>query len=196
MFLLDQAFVLLVLMTSWLDGVELESKYDVAQFFAGTARVSRMAKCLGFTPVAMDISYDTSAPPPKTKKKERATYRNQKSAMDLNTSAGFVFLVCNRIALAAGCCLIVFLLNLAQVGNCCSTEMQIRGPPHTLGGMLFNMGPHELRDISKIRIYSYGISGGGQRESCKPYGIPVPRFINTYDHCPIYTHLTPCNEIV
>ena len=85
-----QVFILTVMMTSFLDGVVLEGKYDLLEFFSGTARVSRLGTMMGYTPAAMDITYDTSAPPPKCKKKEKANYPNSRSAMDLNTSAGFV----------------------------------------------------------------------------------------------------------
>ena len=81
-------------MTTYLDGVVLENKYDILEFFSGTARVSRLGKMMGYTPAAMDITYDGTAPPPKCKKKDKAKYRNARSAMDLNNSAGFVSLAC------------------------------------------------------------------------------------------------------
>ena len=68
------------------------NKYDIIEFFSGSARVPRLAKSLGYTTVAMDWTYDTSAPPPKAKKKARSRCANSRSAMDLNSSAGFVLL--------------------------------------------------------------------------------------------------------
>ena len=80
-------------MTSFLDPVSLETKYDMYEFFSGKARVARLAKAAGFSPIAMDMVYDASAPPPKTKSlKTKAMYPNARSAMDLNESGGFVFL--------------------------------------------------------------------------------------------------------
>ena len=80
-------------MTSFLDGVELEDHYDVIEFFSGTARVSRMAKSMGYTPLALGIRYDNTVPPPKQKKKKQSRFPNARSAMDLTGSAGFLFLV-------------------------------------------------------------------------------------------------------
>ena len=81
-------------MASFLEGTDMETNYDIIEFFSGTARVSRLAKKLGHNPAALDIGYDCTAPPPKAKKKERCLYPNARSAMDINTSAGFLPLSC------------------------------------------------------------------------------------------------------
>ena len=90
-------FVLLVLMTSWLRLRAPSIPYDLLEFFAGSARIARLAKARGYSSVAVDLLYDTTAPPPNTKKKGRKRYQNSKCAMDINTSAWFVILVLSRL---------------------------------------------------------------------------------------------------
>ena len=89
--------MLLVLMTSWLRLRAPDNRYDLLEFFAGSARIARLAKARGYSSVAVDLLYDTTAPPPKTKRKACKGFKNSKSAMDINTSAGFVLLVLFRL---------------------------------------------------------------------------------------------------
>ena len=80
-------------MASWLEGPAIDTKggeYDLLEFFAGSARISRLAKARGYRSIAVDTLYDPTAPPPRTKKKDRQGYPNERSAMDINTSAGLV----------------------------------------------------------------------------------------------------------
>ena len=84
---------MLVMITSFLEPASLESKYDFYDFFSGKARVSRLAKAAGYSPLAFDVVYDASAPPPKIKSKvQKSRFPNPRSAMDLNESGGFVLL--------------------------------------------------------------------------------------------------------
>ena len=91
----SKAFILLVIMANHLPGPHTSRDYTVLEFFSGTARISRLAKARGYQVAAMDILYDSTTAPPRTKtKKEKARYPNTRSAMDLNTSAGFMRLAC------------------------------------------------------------------------------------------------------
>ena len=90
---MHEAFLLLTLLTNYLPPVETFYGLDVVEFFSGVARISRLAKRCGYEVLAVDTLYDSTAPPPKAKKKDRALYLNSRSAMDLNTSGGFMLLV-------------------------------------------------------------------------------------------------------
>ena len=69
------------------------NKYDIIEFLQWLGSgAPTCPNLLGYTTVAMDWTYDTSAPPPKAKKKARSRCANSRSAMDLNSSAGFVLL--------------------------------------------------------------------------------------------------------
>ena len=88
---------MLVLMTSWLDGEAMGAKpvaeeYQMIELFSGSARIARLANSCGYASVAVDTLYDVNAPPPRATKKERQEYEYARSAMDINTSAGFVLL--------------------------------------------------------------------------------------------------------
>ena len=86
-------------MTNYLPPVETTEGLDLIEFFSGVARISRLAKKRGYEVLAFDTLYDSSAPPPRSKLRERANYMNSRSAMDLNTSGGFLLPVLHRLAL-------------------------------------------------------------------------------------------------
>ena len=57
--------------------------YDLAEMFAGQARVSRLARSRGWRAICHDMSYDMSLD------------ETSRSCMDLCGAAGFLFLVCS-----------------------------------------------------------------------------------------------------
>ena len=65
--------MLVVLCSSLQLGLE-GSNYQVLEFFAGRARIARLARSIGLRSGALDASYD----------------RNLHSAMNINTASGFV----------------------------------------------------------------------------------------------------------
>ena len=81
-------------MCTWLElgPLHTEQEPDLIEFFSGSGRVSRLAHARGYHAVAIDTLYDTSAPPPRTPKRKLKEYRNARSCMDLNSSAGFLLL--------------------------------------------------------------------------------------------------------
>lgn len=92
-----QAFVMLVLLCSWLTVAELDRKsYDVVEAFAGHAEFSRACRVCNIHAAAADLSYDAHA--------------FRKGGMDLTTPSGFVSLastqcditVCRRSFAADG----------------------------------------------------------------------------------------------
>ena len=55
-----EAFLLLILLLTWQSFYDLgQAEYQVVEYFAGCARISRMAAGLGYKSVAMDLVYDT-----------------------------------------------------------------------------------------------------------------------------------------
>lgn len=70
-----KAFVVLVVLTSYLDLWDDDPQFEVMELYAGAARITRLAKALGLSTCGHDISFD----------------RSQKSAFDLLDNAGFVF---------------------------------------------------------------------------------------------------------
>lgn len=56
-------------------------EYDILEFYAGQARLARLGKGLGLNVAAMDFLMDTEG-----------DNKRKNNAMDMNTSAGFVFL--------------------------------------------------------------------------------------------------------
>ena len=74
-----QAFVMLVLLCSWLTVAQLDRKsYDVVEAFAGHAEFSRACRVCNIRAAAADLSYDVHA--------------FRKGGMDLTTPSGFVSL--------------------------------------------------------------------------------------------------------
>ena len=74
---LVEVLISLVLMISWMEPAEFfpDLNFEVLDFFAGAARVSRAARALGMSAASFDIDYH---PNPRV--------------FDRNSSAGFVFL--------------------------------------------------------------------------------------------------------
>lgn len=75
---------MIVLMVGFLKPVSFNQDTDqhqVLEFYAGAARVSKLASNLGVRVAAMDKNYDTIG-----------DNKKHNNAMDFNTSAGFTFL--------------------------------------------------------------------------------------------------------
>lgn len=79
--LLLEAFILLVLATSWLAVEGPSREIQVLELFAGQARLARLARSIGLPAHAHDATYDPSFGRP-----------GQRSAMDINESGGYLFL--------------------------------------------------------------------------------------------------------
>ena len=82
---LRQEFVTAVLLSAWVDLPQLES-FEVLEFYAGQARVSRYCARQGFKTGSFDIKYDQ----PKGISNFNGLPR--RSHMDMNSPAGFMFL--------------------------------------------------------------------------------------------------------
>lgn len=87
-----------ILLISWQSFFDLDksSQYDIVEYYAGVGRISRLGAAYGYTTAAFDVVYDfpefaESMPEPK-KNKYRKYQSNKKTAMDLTTSPGFLFL--------------------------------------------------------------------------------------------------------
>lgn len=85
-----EVYVLILLMTSWLDYFCFENKYEVIEYFAGVARISRLGTMAGLKTAAVDIKYASR----KHKRKKRKKHRKHRStnSMDINSESGFVLL--------------------------------------------------------------------------------------------------------
>ena len=88
-----EAFILLVLLTSWLPEANLDdpaNSYDMIEMFAGVGVVSRTFRRSGLRSVAIDLAYDESLKKP--------------GAMDLTTPSGLVLpsefnhMICSTLA--------------------------------------------------------------------------------------------------
>ena len=85
-----QEFILVVMLTAWLqipkelavEGLEL------IEYFAGKARVAKMARRRGYSSRAVDITYTDPKPP------RIDSFSKPRGSMDINGAAGFVFLSC------------------------------------------------------------------------------------------------------
>ena len=92
-----EAFLLVILLLSWQSFFDLQRsrEYEVVEYFAGCARISRMAAGLGYRSAAMDLVYDnpkyfegvpaSEGSKPTWKKMETQL----RSPMDLTTAGGF-----------------------------------------------------------------------------------------------------------
>lgn len=92
----------MILLLSWQSFFDLKgsSDYQVVEYFAGVARISRLAAGAGYKSCAVDIAYGNpefweGLPGTPTKKAEyRRMAMNlhecQKNPMDITTSSGFV----------------------------------------------------------------------------------------------------------
>ena len=83
--------MLIVVLTSYLQvptwDTEANSDLQVVELFAGVARIARLASWIGLNSRAFDIEYAPVSNPNKSKRG-----RLPRSPMDLNGSAGIVFL--------------------------------------------------------------------------------------------------------
>lgn len=83
--------MLLVMLTSWLktdlttSGVA-SSGLELVEYFAGKARITKMALRRGYRAKAIDIEYTKPKPP------RIDSYDKPRASMDFNGHAGFVFL--------------------------------------------------------------------------------------------------------
>lgn len=140
-FLGTEAFIMIVLMCSWLSFVDLESsQYEMIEFFAGQSRISRLAHAAGYQAARYDLTYDPvfqENSGSSSGKRKRASG----GAMDFSSSAGFVFLVINNGHYAI---LMIDLLMISvisclwgtEVGNHHGLEGVIQQPCCVLGHML------------------------------------------------------------
>ena len=81
--------VLLVLLVWWLEIPRSNTfEYEVIEFFSGVGRIASLATHVGFKSAAVDIEYGA----------EYAKMHKTRSPMDLNSSAGLMWLGCFHIA--------------------------------------------------------------------------------------------------
>ena len=84
-------FITLVILASMMSIAKLDKKcYQVCELFAGSARISRVARRLRLRAAALDITYDEG--------------KSRPGSMDLTTSSGFLLLV----SFFSSCCLMVY----------------------------------------------------------------------------------------
>ena len=96
-----EAFVAIVMLTYWLHPMPeftTHEGFDVIEVFAGRARISRLANAAGYRSIATDRIYDQS----------------DKSALELNESAGFSHLGCSSSHFARA----LFCTNFDQLHRC------------------------------------------------------------------------------
>ena len=62
---------------------EIQDEYVLLEFFSGVARIARLSSWMGYKSAAYDIEYD-----------DTKSSRSGRSVMDLNSDAGYVYLVC------------------------------------------------------------------------------------------------------
>lgn len=88
--LLSEAFVVLILMTSWLTSLEGrdDREIEMLELFAGQARISRLGKACGIPCEAHDWDFDKDA------KSSKGSLNN---AFDITGPAGLVILSVNTI---------------------------------------------------------------------------------------------------
>ena len=81
---LHEAFILHVLLCSWLTAAKLgcpKQTYDILDIFAGQARLSSTCRMVKLRAAAIDLQYDSVV--------------GRKGGMDLTTAAGFTCCVCS-----------------------------------------------------------------------------------------------------
>lgn len=104
-----EVLILLVLLVSWMeDPPEVQSEYDVLEFFAGVGRIARLSEKVGMKSVAYDIDYGNS----------RAKQSGKRSAMDLNSSAGLVLAIKLILRSSFNHCISIF-------ATCCSSWVPV-----------------------------------------------------------------------
>lgn len=84
----NKDFIYLTLMASWLVGLPWEGSkpFDLLDFYAGRARVSRLANCMGYESRAFDLDYE-----PAPAGVSIHAGRSKRSAFD-NGEGGFLLL--------------------------------------------------------------------------------------------------------
>ena len=77
-----QVFVVTILLLGFMDMIDIDkNSFEVLEIFAGEQRLVKLAKGLGIPTASMDKAFDPTG-----------DNRTQNNSMDLNTSAGFLFL--------------------------------------------------------------------------------------------------------
>lgn len=108
---MTEVFLLVILLTSWLDFLPESQEYDVIEFFAGVGRIARLSDGAGYRSAAYDVMYDLGSCGEVSE--EHQNRIRKKKTMDLSTPPGFVFL---RFAFKSY--LFQFLSSLTVVGYC------------------------------------------------------------------------------
>lgn len=170
--------MLLVLLTSMLhiEPLEQHSSLEVIEFFAGTGRLCRLAKSMGIPSEAHDLSYDE-------------TKKHGKSAMDINDSAGYLFLSLilqhlnkTLVSVIRPSPLITppsfhFYLPFASLRpeacNLRHCAVEVRRHDLLDGHLLLLMGDDKRWDESSFVVNSHGAGIPSQCSHCKPHGFKV-----------------------
>lgn len=97
-----KVFVAIVVLAYFTAAVDDLDVYDLQEFFAGVARITRLGRMSGLTAVACDREYDreaaadgpgtakrTTTPNGKRRKNKGSRKVKQNNAMDINGNAGF-----------------------------------------------------------------------------------------------------------
>ena len=77
-----KVFIIIVLLAGHLGMVDTNSNYEILEFYAGAARLAKIASSFGVETAAMDIIYDVEG-----------DNRTKNNSMDMNTCAGFLPLI-------------------------------------------------------------------------------------------------------
>lgn len=80
-----EVFIKIVLLVSFMTLLDTSKNLRYLELFAGRARLTRLARSLGFAAEAHDIIYD-----------QKAMKEGCNNAMDITTEAGFLFLNSNH----------------------------------------------------------------------------------------------------
>ena len=129
---LREVLIFLVLMVSWMeDPPEVQTEYEVLEFFAGVGRIARLSQKVGMTSVAYDIDYGNA----------RAKRSGKRSSMDLNSSAGLVLAIKLLLRSSFNRCISIF-------ATCCSSWVPVnRGTG--LRDLLVPMGDEQVVSVRK-----------------------------------------------
>lgn len=87
---MTEVFLLVILLTSWLDFLPESQEYDVIEFYAGVGRIARLSHGVGYRSAAYDVMYDLGCCAEVSE--EHQNRIRKKKTMDLSTPAGFAFL--------------------------------------------------------------------------------------------------------
>lgn len=77
-----KVFIIIVLLAGHLGMVDMNSNYEVLEYYAGAARLAKISSSFGVKTAAMDIIYDLEG-----------DNKTKNNSMDMNTSAGFLPLI-------------------------------------------------------------------------------------------------------